>query len=210
MKILIVLAVLIGAAYNLKPELFSFMNKKGAFDEQGNPLTMVFVHNKCGKPCKDAVKILKKRRINYSIFPLDNNDANQALWKEYGAVNSFPNIIVGDERVYGSYKSQIVSALAVNYGKSVLTSSENSYMKKHFYDDGTKRLVMYGADWCPHCKKMRTALNDNNIDFFEIDVEKSSKRKSMTSTLDITGYPVMYYGYKRIGSPKPSEVVALF
>jgi len=132
------------------------------------------------------------------------------LWKEYGGVNSFPNIVVGDERAYGSYKSMIVSALAVNYGESVLTSTEKSYMKKHFNDDGSKRLVMYGASWCPHCKKMREALNENDIDYLEIDVEKSSKRKSMTSTLDIGGYPVMYLGYKRIGSPRPRDVVALF
>lgn len=210
MKILIVLSLFIGAVYSFKPELFSFMNEKGAFDEQGIPLTMVFVHDKCGKPCDDALRLLKKRRIDYSLLPLDNNDTNQALWKEYGGVNSFPNIIVGNERAYGSYKGKIVSALAMNYGDKILTSTEKSYMKKHFHSDGSKRLVMYGASWCPNCKKMRTALNDNNIDFLEIDVEKSSKSKSMTSTLDITGYPVMYYGYKRIGAPRPGDVVALF
>ena len=121
MKQLIVLALIVGSVYAYKPDLFIFPfgADKGAYDEQGNPLTLVFVHDKCGKPCGDALKLLKKRRIDYSLYPLDNNDVNTDLWKEYGAVNSFPNIIVGDERVYGSYKSQIASALALNYGKKV-------------------------------------------------------------------------------------------
>lgn len=212
MKKLIILVLMIGAAYAYRPNLFSFsfFDGKGAFDEQGNPLALVFVHDKCGAPCSDAQKFLKKRRIEYSLYPLDNNDANHALWKEYGAVNSFPNVIVGDERVYGSYKSKIVSALALNYGEGVLTSSEKHYMKKHFNDDGSNRLVLYGASWCGYCKKMREALREKNIDFLDIDVEKSSTRKSMTSTLEITGYPLMYYGYKRMEGPQPKDVLALF
>ncbi|MDH5611860.1 MAG: thioredoxin domain-containing protein [Gammaproteobacteria bacterium] len=212
MKKLIILVLMIAAAYAYKPDLFSFslVTGKGAFDEQGNPETLVFVHDKCGAPCADTVKFLNKRRIDYSVYPLDNNDANQALWKQYGAVNSFPNVIVGDERVYGSYKSKIVSALALNYGDKILTSSEKNYMKKHFNDDGSNRLVLYGASWCPHCKKMRAALKENNIDFLDIDVEKSATRKSMTSTLEINGYPLMYYGYKRMDGPRPKDVLALF
>lgn len=212
MKKLFILLIIVGAAYTYKPELFSFSFNadKGSFDEQGKPLAVVFITDNCGKPCDDTLKFLKKRRINYSLYPLDNNDANIALWKEYGSVNSFPNIIVGNERVYGSYKGQIISALAVNYGNKVLTSTEKHYMKKHFNGDSSDQLVMYSASWCPYCKKMREALNEKNRDFLEIDVEKSSLRKSMTTTLNISGYPLMYYGYKRLGSPKPKEILALF
>lgn len=219
MKKLIIFLLLVGSVYYYKPDLFSFINvpdllsfinNKGAFDEQGNPLTLVFVHDNCGKPCGEALKLLKKRRINYSLYSLDNDDTNQALWKEYGGVNSFPNIVVGNDRAYGSYKSRIVSALAMNYGSRVLTPMEKRYMKKHFYNDGSNRLVMYGASWCGYCKKMREVLNDKNIDFLDIDVEKSSTRRSMTSTLDIAGYPLMYYGYKRMEGPKPGDVLALF
>lgn len=172
-------------------------------------MTLVFVHDKCGKPCGEAIKLLKKRRIDYSLYPLDNNDVNQKLWKEFGGVNSFPNIVVGNERAYGSYKSPIVSALAMNYGDSILTSTERYYMKRHFYDDGSNRLVMYSANWCGYCKKMRETLSDNNVDFLEIDVEKSSQRKAMTSALEITGYPLVYYGYKRMSGPRPADVLKL-
>jgi len=210
MKKLIMLALVVGAVYNFKPDLFSFTNNKGAFDEQGKPLTLVFTHGKCGKPCGDAVSLLKKRRVDYSLYSLDNNDVNIALWKEYGGVNSFPNIVVGNERAYGSYKSRIVSTLAMNYGQSVLTSTERYYMKKHFYNDGSDKLVMYAASWCGYCKKLRETLNDNNVDYVEIDVEKSSQRKAITAALEITGYPLVYYGYKRMEGPRPRDVMALF
>ena len=210
MKKLIIIVLIVAAVYAFKPDLFSGLNKKGAFDEQGNPVTLVFSHDKCGKPCSDAVSLLKKRRVDYSLYPLDGSDVNQSLWKEYGGVNSFPNVIVGNERVYGSYKSQIVSALALNYGDTVLTSTERYYIKKHFYDDGSPRLVMYGASWCGYCKKLREKLNDNDVDFIEIDVEKSSQRKAMTDALEISGYPLVYYGYKRMQGPRPKDVMALF
>lgn len=210
MKKFFIFVLIVGAVYKFNPDLFSFLHSKGAFDEQGNPLTLVFTHDNCGKPCGEAVGFLKKRGIDYSLYSLDNNDVNTALWKEYGGVNSFPNIIVGDERAYGSYKSQIVSALAMNYGDSVLTSAERYYMKKHFNADGSDRLVMYSASWCGYCKQLRETLDKNDVDYLEIDVEKSAQRKSMTAAMEITGYPLVYFGYKRMQSSSPREVMALF
>jgi glutaredoxin len=210
MKTIILILSIIAATYYLKPDAFAFLKGKGAFDDQGNPATLVFVHNKCGAPCDDTLKFLKKRRVNYSLYQLDDNEENTALWKTYGGVNSFPNVIVGREKVYGSYQSRIVSALAMNYGDSVLTGAERNLMRKHFYDNGESKLVVYGASWCPYCKKLRGELNANNIDYIEIDVEKSAQRKSMTKTLEISGYPLVYFGYKRMDGPQPKDVLALF
>ena len=210
MKKIIILIIIVGASYSLKPEWFLFLDGSGAFDDLGNPAVLVFTHKKCGKPCGEGIKVLKKRGVNYTEYKLDGNDDNQALWKKYGGVNSFPNIIIGKEKVYGSYKGKIVSALALNFGDSVLTPSEKLYINKHFYADGKPKLVMYGASWCPYCKKLRAALQKNNIEYTEIDVEKSPQRESMTKTLSISGYPLVYYGFKRMDGPKPAAVVALF
>lgn len=210
MKKIIFILVAVFITYTLKPEMFTFLHDKGAFDEMGSPQTLVFTHNKCGKPCVDTIKLLKRRHVEYSVYPLDNNEKNKALWKEYGGINSFPNIIMGNEKEYGSYKSRIVSKLALTYGDSVLSSPEKFYMKKHFYDSGKPRLVMYGASWCQYCKKLRAELDASNIDYEDIDVEKSAKRESMIETLDISGYPLVYFGYKRMEGPQGKDVLGLF
>ena len=210
MKKIILIIILISAAYFLKPQWFLFLTETAAFDQQGNPQVLIFTHKKCGKPCSDAKALIAGRGVRYTEYKLDGNEQNQTLWKKYGGVNSFPNIIIGSEKVYGSYKGKIVSALSLNYGEAVLSSAERSYISRHFTADGKPELVIYGASWCPYCKKLREALNNNGIKFREIDVEKSAQRTSMTKTLGISGYPLVYYGYKRMDGPRPSKVLALF
>ena len=209
MKKIIIIMVAVFITYTLKPEMFSFLHDKGAFDEMGNPQTLVFTHNKCGTPCDDAIKLLKRRHVEYSVYPLDNNEKNMALWKEYGGINSFPNMIMGNEKVVGSNKGNIVSTLALTYGESILSSPEKYYMKKHFYDSGEPKLIMYSASWCQYCKKLRSELDAANVDYLEINVEKSAKRKSMIETLDISGYPLVYYGYKRMDGARGKDVLAI-
>ena len=208
MKKIILIMIITAATYIYKPELFSFIGQQGAFDEQGNAVTLMFTHKKCGKPCAEAITLLNRRGVRFTEYKLDGDVANQKLWKQYGGVNTFPNMIIGNEKVYGSYKGMIVSGLAVAYGESALTSSERYYMNQHFYNDGKPKLVVYGTSWCPHCKKLRQGLNKENISFVEIDVEKSAQKMSIIKTMDIGGYPVVYYGYKRIKGTRLKEVKA--
>jgi len=55
MQKLVVLIVLIGAAYHFKPGLFSFLFSKGAFDADGNPQVLVFTIKGCGDLCDKAI-----------------------------------------------------------------------------------------------------------------------------------------------------------
>jgi thioredoxin reductase (NADPH) len=32
-------------------------------------------------------------------------------------------------------------------------------------------IILYGADWCPDCRRAKTYLTENNIDFTFIDVD---------------------------------------
>ena len=209
MKKLIFIVLLLGLVFYLKPDWFQFDSKRGAYDEQGDPKVIVFVHEKCGQPCDDATRQLKDHHVNYELYVLDESEAIVTLWKEYGGVNSFPNIIVGSDRVYGSYKGVLVATLAENFGDRVLTSSEKKYMKKHFYEDGSPRVVLYGATWCVFCKEMRRVLDENNVDYLNIDVDKSMYEKDMTQAMDISGFPLVYYGYKRLNGPSPKDVLSL-
>lgn len=36
-------------------------------------------------------------------------------------------------------------------------------------------IIMYGADWCPDCKRAKSFLNEHNIDFDFIDIEVDEK-----------------------------------
>lgn len=196
MKKIVIIFLIVGGFYQFG--LYDYFNQEGLYDGSGNAQTLMFTHKKCGKPCNDAKSLLSRRRIAFTEYKLDGNDENIKLWKQYGGVNSFPNMIIGNEKVYGSYKGLIISRLALAYGETVLTATERDYMAKHFYADGRPKLVMYGASWCPYCKKLRKGLNKNRVNFLEIDVEKSPRRDAMTKTMDIDGYPVVYYGYKRL------------
>lgn len=209
MKKIIIIIIVLGGIYSYKPGLFNFFKQTGSYVEQGDGETLVFTHKKCGKPCRQTISLLKNRRVPFREYKLDGNDENQALWKQYGGVNSFPNVIIGDEKVYGSYKGLIVSRLALFYGEEILTQSERYYMDEHFYNDGKPKLVMYGASWCPYCKKLRKGLNKNSIRYVEIDVDKSPRKVEMSETMNIGGFPVVYYGYKRLVGSRLKDVKAV-
>ena len=34
-----------------------------------------------------------------------------------------------------------------------------------------KKIILYGADWCPDCRRAKAFLNDNNVEFSFIDVD---------------------------------------
>ena len=207
-KIILIIIVSIWGTYQFKPELLSFGSTPGAYDDQGNPLTLVFTHPQCKKPCEETLSLLAKRRIQYTEYIQDGDVESRQVWKKHGGYNKYPFLVIGNETVMGSYKSMLVSKLAIAYGDAALTKSERFYMKKHFHEDGLPKLVMYSADWCQYCRKLRNALNENKIDYIEIDVEKSSWGKSLMKTLRISGYPTVYYGYELLHKTDPKSVLA--
>jgi glutaredoxin len=199
-KLIFIIAVGIGIWYWQNGQI-PFLSTAGAFDDAGNPVVWLFTVKNCGKACSMGRNNLKRRRVAFEeklIDPNDSSDPNVDLWKSVGR-GGFPLIVGGDIKIKGSgTNSMIVEMLGINFGNRYLTSTERRFYKKHFYDDGTPRIVMYGADWCPYCKKLRTEFNDNNIDFLEIDVDKSAYKTQITKTMEIPGYPAVWVGYTRV------------
>ncbi len=69
-------------------------------------------------------------------------------------------------------------------------------------DTGTPvtKVVLYGASWCSHCKRVRKLLKDNHIPFTEHDIEKSISARTEYDALGASGIPVTTVGdYKVIG-----------
>lgn len=63
---------------------------------------------------------------------------------------------------------------------------------------GAPEVVMYGTEWCPHCKRAREYFQANGIDFREYDVEKSAKGKRFMKRSDANGIPVILVGNHRM------------
>ncbi len=205
MKKIIVIIIVAGLLYHYRYEL-PFLSGSGAFDSNGKPEIWVFTKSNCGGWCKKGMNYLRGRQAPVLELSLDNDEEAQQLYKELGRGN-LPYIVTGYQKVAGFYPAKISSALAVSYGDQYLTSSEKRYYKNHFYPDGAPKIYMYGASWCPYCKKMRDELESRDMDYVEIDVEKSSNQMHMVNTMEIDGYPVIYVGYRRVHQARIGNVI---
>ncbi|ARU54356.1 glutaredoxin-like protein [Oleiphilus messinensis] len=196
MKKLLMIVALIGVALWYKNGGLT-SNNAGAFSASNTPEIWLFTFNQCGKPCNDAVSDLENRAAEYTHYKLDDGEEVQSLWSEMGG-KTLPFYAIGNQTSNGFFRSDIASKLAQSFGDEYLTRQEKQYMENHFYSDGQAKVYIYGASWCPYCKKLRETLEAKNIDYYELDVEKASDRKAIIETMQIAGYPTVYVGYKRI------------
>ena len=199
-KLILIIAVGVGVWYWQQGGL-PFVEEAGAFDENRNPLVWIFTVDNCGKPCESGRNDLKRRRVSFEeklIDINDQNDENVALWKSLRSNNSFPLIVAGAEKIVGSDRPAIAGILGKNFGDRYLSKTEKRYFEQHFYADGSPRIVMYGADWCGYCRKLRNELKANNVDFIEIDVEKRGDKERIAKTMGVYGYPTTWVGYSRV------------
>ena len=96
--------------------------------------------------------------------------------------------------------------LGRSFGEKYLTGFEKRLFRKHFYEDGSPKIVMYGADWCPYCKKLRDEFHANGVDYIEIDVDRSAYKDEILRTMQINGYPATWVGYTRVRGTDLSAV----
>lgn len=198
-KILIIVAIGI-AGWQLNDGNIPFLSSAGAYDEAGNPVVWLFTVDGCGKPCETSRNQLQRRRVTFEekLINVNNDDDDDVkFWMRKGR-NSFPLIAVGSEVSVGQSSTGLVNALGLNFGDRYLTHNEKILFKKHFYPDGSPKIVMYGAVWCLFCKKLRTEFIDNEVDFIEIDVDGSAQKEKISRTMEIYGYPSTWVGYTRV------------
>lgn len=200
MKKIIIVAAISIVAWQLHDGKLFFLSSAGAYDDSGNPAVWLFTVDGCGNPCDASRNQLKRRRVDFEEKRIDvnnNDDDDVKFWARNGR-NSFPLIAAGDEVVIGSSSARLATALALTFGDEYLSRNEKILFKNHFYPDGSPKIVMYGADWCPYCRKLRTEFQNNNVDFVEIDVEKHARKELLTRTMEIDGYPATWVGYTRV------------
>ena len=169
------------------------------FDKSGKPIVVMFTVSNC-EPCQAAIDVLRDRGVPFQekiIDPANEQDKDVKLWRKVGD-NMLPLTLSGNGKVAGSSKWELISLLGNNFGAQYLLRDEQSYFKQHFNDNGSPRIVLYGTDWCPNCAALRKELREHNVNFIDIDVEKSGEFERLTRVMEIPGYPAVWVGYTRV------------
>ncbi len=58
-------------------------------------------------------------------------------------------------------------------------------MNNNLYSRDPKQIVLYGVSWCSDCVRAKKVLAENNIEYFEIDIDNDSKAAEFVK--DING-----------------------
>lgn len=56
---------------------------------------------------------------------------------------------------------------------------------------GKKKIVLYSATWCPHCKRAKEFLKKHKINFTNKDVEDKKNAEEMVRKTKQMGIPVL-------------------
>lgn len=74
-----------------------------------------------------------------------------------------------------------------------------------------KEIVLYGADWCPDCRRAKTFLKDNNIDytFVDVDLDKEATARVEQINNGKRIIPTIIYHDKPFTNPSNAELAVL-
>ena len=196
MRNLLIVAVLAFGGYKAYDRYLEVST--AAYDEQGNPLTLVFTFDGCGQYCDKAIKTLKKRKIDFTEYNISQSEDNASLMKKYGGKRTLPYIVTGNRKLTGYDKHRLVSALAEVHGSELLTRSEQKLLSKNFDDNGQPIVVMYATKQCGYCIKAKAYFEDEGIPYVERDINQDRSAKRDYKALQGTGTPLIYVGYRRV------------
>ncbi len=101
--------------------------------------------------CRRAKSYLKEHNISYEFIDVD---LDEQATKKVESINNgkriIPTIIINGKSYTNPSNDRLAAALGINEGFNI---------------------VLYGADWCPDCRKSKAFLTENKINFQFIDTE---------------------------------------
>lgn len=71
------------------------------------------------------------------------------------------------------------------------------------------KVILYATSWCGYCAKARELMDKNNIEYFEYDIEKSTKGYSQHKALGGSGIPVLLINGEVIKGYNPGRILSL-
>ncbi len=196
MKKIIIVILIVAVAYwgyrKYGSNLFGF----GEFDAQGKPKVVLFTMEGCGQPCADVTADLRSRNVTFEEVNVATDEGRSRIEK-FG-VMQVPLTVIGSKKVLGNDLPAIEAALAEAQGMGALTPAVQEVMKNHFDAQGKPRVVMYGTNTCPYCKRMREYMDSHKIAYQFMDVAGDSNARRDFDILRGRGYPLIFVGYRRI------------
>jgi len=70
-------------------------------------------------------------------------------------------------------------------------------------------VILYATATCGYCKKARELMKNNNITYFEYDINKSSEGREQFKKLGGRGVPVLLINGEVVKGYNPSKILAL-
>jgi thioredoxin reductase (NADPH) len=102
--------------------------------------------------CRRAKAYLKEHNIEFTFVDVDLDKEATAKVEEINNGKRIIPTLVFDEKNY--------------------TNPDNAELASLFgINDGVK-VVLFGADWCPDCRRAKAYLSDNQVNFQFVDVDK--------------------------------------
>jgi glutaredoxin len=204
MKKIIILLLIGIASYWGYVNYGSTLFRSGAFDAQGNPKVILFTMDGCGQPCTDVAADLRSRNVAFEEVNVATDEGRKRIEK-YG-VRQVPFTVIGSRTVVGSDLPALEAALAEEKGMEALTPAVQQVMRNHFDGQGKPRVVLYGTETCPYCKRMRAHLDGSKVAYQFVDVTGMDDGRRDFDTLRGRGYPLVFVGYRRIDGYDESRV----
>jgi glutaredoxin len=207
MRTFILFALIVGGGWYWHSKNYAPVE---ALDESGRPAVLVVTFEGCGAPCQGTLSFMRERGVPFSEKRLNtsNEESDEVKYWRNASGNIFPFTLVGDAKVRGHSKSELVGALGNKFDEQYLIPDERRYFKRHFDANGAPMVVLYGTAWCGYCAALRKDLRENGVNFVDIDVEKSGEFERLTHVMDIPGYPAVWVGYNRVRGTRYSDVKA--
>ena len=102
--------------------------------------------------CRRAKTFLKENSIDFEFIDVDiDKEATSLVEKINGGKRIIPTLIVNDKSLINPDNATLASALGINE---------------------VGRVILFGADWCPDCRRAKSYLSDNHINYQFIDIDQ--------------------------------------
>lgn len=102
--------------------------------------------------CRRAKSYLKENNIEYTFVDVDlDKEATQKVEAINDGKRIIPTIVIGEKVFTNPNNQKLGTVLGINE---------------------VGRVQLFGADWCPDCRRAKSFLRDNGINFEFIDVDK--------------------------------------